>query len=79
MSEKSRMFLSSSGISNRRDSILAPASAIMPIISDKIFGATKWNTPKYRNGTSSHESNGPQYPLIASAKFPFRYFCAIEI
>ncbi|MEN6292396.1 MAG: hypothetical protein ABFD07_10350 [Methanobacterium sp.] len=29
--------------------------------------------PEAKNGANNHEKRGPQYPLTASAKFPFKY------
>jgi hypothetical protein len=48
-----------------------------PTAKFTIFIESSGSIPSHSSGTINHEIIGPQYPFIASLKFPTAYFCAI--
>lgn len=56
-----------------------PTKAARPINKLRNLVASNGSISKNKKGTSSHEKSGPQHPLIAFLKSPFKYFLAIEI
>ncbi|MBA7634989.1 hypothetical protein ES703_42589 [subsurface metagenome] len=79
MAESNIVVLVDSLISNLYDNALNAIRAAIPVNKDSIFPASRASEPKHKNGARSQASSGPQYPLTALLKSPFRYFWAIEM